>query len=89
MYLTTLNLGWLVVGDCVTNTFADNPHEEKELEAWGEYLASPPLTPTQVVSGEGIRKRNWMLKKKKKSSVNEIKPTEKWHALFLSRDLSL
>lgn len=29
--------GRLVAGDCVANTFADNPHGKKELEAWGEY----------------------------------------------------
>lgn len=57
--------GRMVVGDWVTNTFADNPQEEKELEAWGEYLALG------------------------KSSVNGTKPTDGWHALCFSRDLSL
>lgn len=56
MYLPTLHLGWLVVRDCVTNTFADNPHEEKELAAWGEYLASPPLQHNKWFLEKGLEK---------------------------------
>lgn len=53
-----------VVGDCVTNTFADNPHEEKEHEAWSMrwiFKHPPPLTTATATTS--LQHKKWFLEK--------------------------